>query len=87
MTKTELQALLVREGFNTKSYSLEPAEVDEALCLREENGRWCVYYAERGLQSGKKVFSNEAEACAFFLAEMRSDPTTREGWKSGFRMG
>lgn len=86
MTKSELKALLVQEGFKSKTYSLEPGEADEALCLRDENGQWCVYYAERGLQTGKKVFSSEAEACAFFLAEMRSDPTTQQGWSSGFRL-
>jgi hypothetical protein len=87
MTKSELAALLVQESFKSKTYSLEPAEVDEALCLREENGQWCVYYAERGLQTGKKFFSSEAQACSFFLTEMRSDPTTRQGWNSGFRLG
>ena len=86
MNKNELQAVLASESFKDSAYSLEPGEVDEALCLRQEAGQWSVYYSERGLQTGKQVFSNESEACLYFLNEMRSDPTTKLGWQSGFNL-
>ena len=86
MNTSELRALLIREHFRSNTYSLEPREVDEALCLREEDGQWCIYYAERGLQSGKRLFASESEACSCFLSMMRSDPTAKQGWSSGFSL-
>ncbi|MDH5228471.1 MAG: hypothetical protein OEZ58_14900 [Gammaproteobacteria bacterium] len=86
MNKDDLQRKLSEEKFNPSSYSLEEEQKDEALCLRCENGRWCVYYSERGLQTGKECFEDESSACEFFLEEMRSDPTTKSDWKSGFSM-
>jgi hypothetical protein len=86
MNKETLQRKLIEERFNPRSYSLEIEEKDEALCLREEGGEWCVYYSERGLKTGNKCFSSESSACEYFLEEMRSDPTTKIDWKSGFSM-
>lgn len=86
MDKDNLKKSLIQERFNPQSYSLEDEEKDEALCLRLDNGRWCVYYSERGLQTGKQYFVDEQAACEYFLEEMRSDPTTKNDWKSGFSM-
>ena len=86
MNTVDLQTTLIAERFNPRAYSLIDEEKDEALCLRVEDGRWCSYYSERGLQTGKKYFSDESSACKFFLNEMRSDPTTKIDWKSGFSM-
>jgi hypothetical protein len=83
MNKVELQAAL-SDDFESSSYSLEATFVppDEALCLRQEDSTWVVYYSERGLQTGRRAFAEESEACEFFLKAMVSDPTTRKGWKS-----
>lgn len=86
MNKDDLRTILINEKFNPRTYSLEDEQKDEALCLRFDDGRWCVYYSERGLQTGKVYFVDEDSACEFFLEEMRADPTTKEGWKSGFSM-
>jgi hypothetical protein len=86
MDKNCLRMTLIEEKFNPKSYSLENEEKDEALCLRLEDEGWCIYYSERGLQTGKQCFSDEKSACEYFLNEMRSDPTTKADWKSGFSM-
>ena len=86
MNKIDLQKILVEEKFNPRAYSLDEEQKDEALCLRCENGQWCVYYSERGLQTDKECFGDESAACEFFLDEMRSDPTTKIDWKSGFSM-
>lgn len=86
MDKADLKKILIKETFNPRSYSLEEEEKDEALCLRAEGDGWCVYYSERGLQTGKQCFGDEHSACEYFLNEMRSDPTTRADWESGFSM-
>jgi hypothetical protein len=84
MKANELKNILIREGFRRSTYSLEGGEPDEALCLSNEEGRWIVYYSERGLQTGRVDFDSEDAACDYFLEKMWSDPTTRRGWKSGF---
>lgn len=86
MDKEQLRATLIAENFNPRAYSLDEENKDEALCLRLEEDGWCVFYSERGLQTGKECFANENDACEYFLNEMRSDPTTKNDWKSGFLM-
>ena len=86
MNRKELQEALRREHIQDRCYSLEAKnfDPDEALCLRQESGKWVVYYSERGLQTGKQVFKLEADACLYMLESLRSDPTTKVGWNSGF---
>jgi len=80
----ELKLILSSEGFREDSYSFEDKHPDEALCLRQDDTQWLVFYTERGLQTGKTLFTTEDEACRHFLDKMRADPTTRVDWKSGF---
>ncbi len=84
MKKNELLETLTREDFTPSTYSLDGGEPDEAMCLCNEQGRWYVYYSERGLQTGKVGFDTEDAACDYFLKKMRSDPIARRGWTSGF---
>ena len=84
MNVKELERKLVAEGCSPRSYSLVDERVDEALCLRARGDGWEVYYSERGLESGKEHFATESAACAYFLEAMKSDPTTRTTWRSGF---
>ncbi len=86
MNKEQLRTVLITENFNPGSYSLGDESKDEVLCLRLDENGWCVFYSERGLQTGKKYFPDESSACEHFLDEMRSDPTTKNDWKSGFHM-
>jgi hypothetical protein len=88
MNVQELAEILRNEGFRESAYSLHATFVqpDEALCLRNEDGAWQVFYSERGLKTGKIDFSSEAEACMHLLAQMRADPTTKQGWRSGFSL-
>jgi hypothetical protein len=44
--------------------------------LDQRNGRWFVYCSERGLESEKKEFAAESEACEDLLKRLRNDPTT-----------
>ena len=77
MNIMELTEILRQEGFRSDAYNLGGGAQDECYCLRESRGVWSVYYSERGLQSGKKDFGNESEACAYFLQLVRKDATTR----------
>jgi hypothetical protein len=86
MNKNDLRDILIIEKFRPSAYSLEKEVKDEALCLRQDEKGWCVFYSERGLQTGKEYFKDESSACDFFIEEMRSDPTTKSDWKSGYSM-
>ncbi|MBX3433468.1 MAG: hypothetical protein KF847_09120 [Pirellulales bacterium] len=77
MNKNELREILKREGFDPDSYDLDGGLLPEKYTLSEEAGVWSVYYSERGLQTGKRTFATEGEACEYFLDEMRDDPTTK----------
>jgi hypothetical protein len=77
MNKSELAQTLKQEGFRPDAYDIEGAGQDERYCLRELHSVWSVYYSERGLQSGKKDFGSESEACDYFLQLLRKDATTR----------
>lgn len=84
MNKQELGETLAKENFKPQAYSLVEDNKDDVLCLRFEEGRWCVYYTERGKKSQLKYFADENSACEYFLQEMRRDPTVKIGWTSGF---
>ena len=84
MNIEELKLILSTGGFREDSYSFQDRHPNEALCLRQEDDQWLVYYAERGLQTGKTLFTTEHEACRHLLEKMRADPTTRKSWNSGF---
>ena len=85
MDGQELHRMLGQEGVKDSAYSLVASNFhpDEALCLRQEGHEWVVYYSERGLQTGKRAFPTEAEACLYALETLRSDPTANVGWHSG----
>lgn len=53
-------------GFADEAYVLEPQAVGCA-----------VYYAERGLRSGERLFASEHDACLYLLNIVLKDPTTR----------
>jgi hypothetical protein len=86
MDRQELQRLLRHEHIKDSSYSLTASnfDPDEVLCLRQEAHEWVVYYSERGLQTGKRAFHSEADACSYMFESLRSDPTVKVGWSSGF---
>jgi hypothetical protein len=79
MNKQELQQRLKQEGFGADSYDLDGGMLPERLTLAKEGNRWCVYYSERGLQTGKECFDSESEACQSLLDQLRDEPSAREG--------
>jgi hypothetical protein len=77
MTKQELKDTLNREGFRADSYDLEGGMLPERLTLAREGYRWCIYYSERGLQTGKEYFESESQACQNLLDQLRDEPSAR----------
>lgn len=43
---------------------------NENLCIVKD-GKWQVYYSERGNKSGLKIFETETEACEYFLHKIK----------------
>ncbi|NLK78583.1 MAG: hypothetical protein GX284_12950 [Clostridiales bacterium] len=71
MTIKELEQELEQIGVPKDLYSIMIGGLpNEKLCIVRE-GKWQVYYSERGNKSGLKVFETETEACEFFLRKMK----------------
>lgn len=77
MKRQELLQTLRREGIRDDAYNLDGVSLDETLKLGEADGRWCVHYSERGMETGRKEFATESEACAYLLNILSEDPTVR----------
>jgi hypothetical protein len=61
------EAYYIGSGFPNEKYVL----------ARETDGRWSVYFSERGERAGNRFFHSESDACSFFLKRVLRDPTTR----------
>ena len=70
MKKNELERRLQYEKIPAQFYSLTGGLPNEALCLNNENGKWEVYYSERGVKTGLKTFETEDEACDYFYNDI-----------------
>jgi hypothetical protein len=77
MNKAELLEILRKERIREDAYDLSGSHLPEKLTLREEYGKWFVYYSERGLETGKREFATECEACEYYLTTLRNDPTAK----------
>ena len=71
MTKDELEQILQTEKVDPRSYSLDGGDADDTLCLGHEDGRWVVYYSERGKRYNHRWFSTESAACQYLLLKLR----------------
>jgi hypothetical protein len=85
MNLNELSAALEAKNIDPSAYSLGgPADCSETYVIRQrESGvigkpsYWVTYYDERGLESGRREFVSEDEACRHFLEWVSSDTSTR----------
>ena len=78
MNKQLLKEVLQREGIREDYYDLDGGLPSERYAIEEEAGGWCVYYSERGLQSGKRTFATESEACEYLLSQLRTEPHAKK---------
>ena len=74
MDTRELARRLFEEGCNPAIYAIgERGGASDAFCLTRTGDEWQVYYTERGHDSPPMfATASEEEACAYFLAHMRS---------------
>ena len=75
MNRQELREALRGERIRDDAYDLDGGHLPEKYTLGEANGKWFVYYSERGLESGRKEFASETEACEYLLNKLKKDPT------------
>ncbi len=80
MNTKDLREALRKEGIRDDVYDLSGGHLPETYTLAEECGRWVVYYSEKGLESGKRKFASESEACEYFMNELKNDPTAHVTW-------
>ncbi len=79
MNRNSLRDLLQTEHVRDDAYSLDGTLQDESMCLEAVTGGWAVFYSERGLRSGERVFETEDEACQFLAGRLLADPSNRLG--------
>lgn len=76
MNRSELKSILDKLNVRDDAYDLAGGHPNEALVLTDDGPRWKIYYSERGLETGVKVFESEDSACRHFLSMIVQDPTT-----------
>jgi len=79
MNIEELQNILVEEQVDPGAYCICCADQDEKYCLifHKKKKQWEVFYSERGANTDLVGFSDENEACEYFLKSIRNSVTAR----------
>ena len=77
MNKEELLQALQNAAIREDAFDLNGGHLSETYTLSESYGRWFVYYSEKGVESGKKEFATQAQACEHLFKVLMNDPTTR----------
>ena len=78
MNIQELETILQNENIREDAYDLYGGHRSETYTLRRgSGGEWFYYYSERGMESWRKQFPTESEACDYILSALRADPTTK----------
>jgi len=68
MNLCELKRELDRLSIPKDAYSLRGGLPNESYCIGKKDGKWEVYYSERGRKSALQIFSGEHDACIHFLS-------------------
>lgn len=73
MDRSELKNILKNKNIPAYEYNLDEAgRDDERLCLKFTDGKWNVYFSERGVKTTNLFFASEDEACKYILHEIES---------------
>lgn len=71
MNIRKLKKILKKKGIAEYHYRIcEKGIDDDKINLDYEDGKWIVYYSERGKVFDKKIFDSESEACEEALAQI-----------------
>lgn len=76
MTKAEFLEAAKANGIRLDAFNLD-GQGDECYVLADREGRWDVYYSERGLEARVRHFSTESAALDYLLEALRADPSTK----------
>lgn len=66
MQNNSLKQKLLEMNVPNHLYSLDGGFPNEAICLNQSGNTWEVYYSERGIKTGLKLFESEESACDYF---------------------
>jgi hypothetical protein len=69
MNRMQLLSVLDEKGVPSSYYSIKGAKEDR-VCLDSKEGKWVVFYIERGNKDILGEFDTEDEACAFMLDKL-----------------
>ena len=71
MNIRKLKRILKKKGIPDYYYKIcEKGISDNKVNLDYEDGKWIVYYSERGKKFNKKIFYSESEACEEVLVQL-----------------
>ncbi len=71
MILSDLKNELIKRGVPSDVYCLSGGLPNEAYVINCNDGRWEVYYSERGIKGNLRTFDDESEAC-FYILELIS---------------
>jgi hypothetical protein len=78
MNREQLNVQLATLRIDPSAYCLSGGLPNECLVLNQtQNGKWEVYYSERGEKSGLRVFDSEENAVQHFLDVILHDSAVR----------
>lgn len=72
MNIRELKEVFEREKVPKDLYSLDGGLPNESYCIAQVSGHWEIYYSERGIKSGCKLFDTEHDACLYLYDCVKS---------------
>ena len=75
MNVHQLEQMLQSENIHPAAVRINHGlpDADEQYCIVQEDGRWEVYYAERGQKGNLKRFYHEHDACEYLLSILKQD--------------
>ena len=73
MDMHQLKSRLEAEGIWPAMYNLNgmPGDSEKYVIERHRDGRWCLYYSERGARHGERFFATEEGACEAMYEAVR----------------
>jgi hypothetical protein len=78
MTLIALKEILVSEGIPAKWFLLDGKGIKEdKVCLEQTDGKWSVFYSERGKEYDLLTFATESAACDNLLVRLRERKRTK----------
>lgn len=71
MNVKELKSILKKSKVSDSLYNLDnEGRNDERFCLDYREGKWNVYYLERGIKTTNLFFKTESEACEYIYKHL-----------------